>query len=223
MPSLHDALKGCCDFSPCVEKTARRQTGKTRLGVKYNESFRLQILFFFIEMTPKISSYTRPNTVGQNIINQFMGPVANSPATNKGPSFQSQNTETQFYKSPRSPAKMSTDQNYEVTGPQTYRNAQQGPQAKFEPFQIQLKSAAGGSPSRWKNWGDWSICRSWFSIVKKRIGFYECFRTFKSQSCGSGVQTRHRECNDGSFCPGRNYEEKVCETPCSQSSYWPSY
>ena len=118
-----------------------------------------------------------PNTVGQNIINKYMGqikqsdkyqvPVANSAATNKEPSFQSQNTETKFYNAPRSPAKMSTDQNYEVTEQQTYRNTQQGPQAKFEPFQIQLKSAAGGSPSRWKNWGDWSICRSWFSIAKK--------------------------------------------------------
>ena len=175
-----------------------------------------------------------PNTVGQNIVNQFMGqikqsdnyqvPVSNSAVTNNEPSFRSQNTETQFYISSRSPAEISTDQNFELTERQTNRNMQQGPQAKFEPFQIQLKSAAGGSQSKWQNWGDWSICRTWFSIVeKKRIGFYECFRTFKSKSCGSGVQTRHRECNDGSFCPGRNYEEKVCETPCSQSSYWPSY
>jgi len=187
MPSLHAALKGCCDFSPCVEKTARRQTGNT-------------------------SSYKMPNTVGQNIVNQFMGqiqqsdnyqvPVSNSAVTNNEPSFRSQNTETQFYTSSRSPAEISTDQNFELTERQTNRNMQQGPQAKFEPFQIQLKSAAGGSQSKWQNWGDWSIC---------------------SKSCGSGVQTRHRECNDGNFCPGRNYEEKVCETPCSQSSYWPSY
>lgn len=121
-----------------------------------------------------------PNTVGQNLVNQYMGriqksdnyqvPVANSAATNKEPSFQSQTTGTQFYKSPPTPVEISTDQSYEVTERQTYRNKQQRPQAKFEPFQIQLKSAAGDSQSRWGNWGDWSICRSWFSNIEKKNG-----------------------------------------------------
>ena len=106
-------------------------------------------------------------TTAQKIVKEKLAVFTFDGAINE-PSFRSQNTETQFYISSRSPAEISTDQNFELTERQTNRNMQQGPQAKFEPFQIQLKSAAGGSQSKWQNWGDWSICRTWFSIVEKK-------------------------------------------------------